>query len=214
MKNIIITILVAVALVFVFLFFTEKKSNISYEPWPETEPATVRPTTNTQSTNQGKLSNANVVAEWKSFSSDNLFGISSQENIHLMQGAGIQLTETVDLTGNGIDEGIFCGDGGNNGTCFIMIKGDDGKNFVAKWKGPDGTITPVSLLSVGRLRVSSSYQFLPDEKGFYTVSKSNDGDGGEFECDGGVVAYSWNSSTKLFEWNQALSTKYTNQVCN
>lgn len=46
MKNTIITILVAVILVLGFLFFTQKKSNVSYEPWPETEPATVRPTTN------------------------------------------------------------------------------------------------------------------------------------------------------------------------
>lgn len=45
MKNIIIAILVAVVLVFAFLFFTQKKSGVSYEPWPETEPATVRPTT-------------------------------------------------------------------------------------------------------------------------------------------------------------------------
>lgn len=39
MKNIIIAILVALVLVFAFLFFTHKKSNVSYEPWPETEPA-------------------------------------------------------------------------------------------------------------------------------------------------------------------------------
>lgn len=213
MKNTLITILVLVVLVLGFLFIKEKNKPAAYEPWPETEPATVKPTTN-QPTNQAKLSNATVVAEWKALSSDALFDVASKENIRLMEGAGVQLTETIDLTGNGIDEGIFCGDGGNNGTCFVMIKGDDGKNFVAEWKGPDGTINPISLLSVGRLRVSSSYQFLPDEKGFYTVSKSNDGEGGEFECNGGVVAYSWNSSTKLFEWNQALSTKYTNLVCN
>jgi hypothetical protein len=214
MKNTLIAILVIGLLVLGFLFIKEKNKPVAYEPWPETEPATVKPTTNTQSTNQGKLSNVNVVAEWKSFSSDALFALASQENIYLNQGTDIQLTETVDLTGNGIDEGIFCGDGGNNGVCFVMIKGDDGKNVVAKWKGPDGTITPISLLSVGRVRVSSSYQLLPSEHAFYTVSKSNDGEGGEFECDGGVVAYSWDSSTKLFEWNQALSTKYTNLVCN
>lgn len=46
MKNIIIAILVAVILILGFLFFTQKKSNVSYEPWPETEPATVKSVTN------------------------------------------------------------------------------------------------------------------------------------------------------------------------
>lgn len=45
MKNIIIAILVAIILILGFLFFTQKKSNVNYEPWPETEPAIVRPTT-------------------------------------------------------------------------------------------------------------------------------------------------------------------------
>lgn len=44
MKNVIIAILVAIVLVFAFLFFTQKESNVSYEPWPETEPSTVKPT--------------------------------------------------------------------------------------------------------------------------------------------------------------------------
>jgi hypothetical protein len=35
MKNIIIAILVAIILILGFLFFTQKKSNVNYEPWPE-----------------------------------------------------------------------------------------------------------------------------------------------------------------------------------
>lgn len=45
MKNVIIAILVAVVIIFAFLLFTQKKNDISYEPWPETTPATVKPTT-------------------------------------------------------------------------------------------------------------------------------------------------------------------------
>lgn len=51
MKNIIIAILVAIILILGFLFFTQKKSSISYEPWPETTPATVKPTTTNNTTN-------------------------------------------------------------------------------------------------------------------------------------------------------------------
>lgn len=46
MKKVIIAILVAIILVLGFLLFTQKKTNVNYEAWPETEPATVRPTTN------------------------------------------------------------------------------------------------------------------------------------------------------------------------
>jgi hypothetical protein len=46
MRKVIIAILVAIILVLGFLFFTQKKTDISYEPWPETEPATVKSTSN------------------------------------------------------------------------------------------------------------------------------------------------------------------------
>lgn len=55
MKNIVIAILVAVILVLGFLFLTQKKSGVNYEPWPETEPATVKPATNTN--NNSPVSN-------------------------------------------------------------------------------------------------------------------------------------------------------------
>lgn len=45
MKNTLILILVIMLLVLGFFFFKEKNKPIAYEPWPETEPATVRPTT-------------------------------------------------------------------------------------------------------------------------------------------------------------------------
>lgn len=51
MKNIIITILVVLVLILGFLYFTQKKNNVNYEPWPETTPATVRPTTNNTTNN-------------------------------------------------------------------------------------------------------------------------------------------------------------------
>ncbi len=49
MKNIIIATLIAIILVLGFIFFTQKKSNVSYEPWPETVPA--RPTNNQSTQN-------------------------------------------------------------------------------------------------------------------------------------------------------------------
>jgi hypothetical protein len=62
MKNIIIAILVAIILILGFLFFTQKKSNVNYEPWPETEPATVKPTTN-NTTNNYPVQNNSTTAQ-------------------------------------------------------------------------------------------------------------------------------------------------------
>ena len=131
------------------------------------------PTTNNNPPiSQPSISNTTVVAEWKSLSSSNLFAISSKENIYLVPDFGVTLGETIDLTGDGLDEGIFGGNGGNNELSFIMVKGSDGKNFVAKQKNKDGTIYPVRLGSVGRVMVQERYELLPNEHGFYTASLS------------------------------------------
>lgn len=58
MKNTLIASLVLVVLVGGFLFIKEKNKPAAYEAWPETEPATVRPTT-TNSPTQNNLSPVN-----------------------------------------------------------------------------------------------------------------------------------------------------------
>lgn len=212
MKNTLIAILAIAVIVVGYLFIKEKTKPTDYSnAWPETEPAT---STN-NSNSQPKLSNATVRAEWQSHSSEYLFGVATNEGLYLEPGSGVSLSQMVDLTGNGIDEGIFTGNGGNNGASFIMIKGDDGKSYVAKQKEKDGTIGPVYLVSIGRVMVSESFELLPSEQGYYTVSKSNTNETtGEFTCNtNGVKAYKWNVSTKMFEWNQSMTTKYTAKVC-
>jgi hypothetical protein len=85
---------------------------------------------------------------------------------------------------------------------------------VAKQKNKDGSITPVALVSVGRVMVQEGYELVPTENGFYTASMSYNEQSDKFKCNpNGVHAYKWNTTTKLFEWNQAMTTKYTTQVC-
>lgn len=162
-----------------------------------------------------KITNTSVGDQWRAMSSVDLLTISSKENLGL---SAITLTQTVDLTGDGIDEGIFTGNGGNSGVTFFLIKNDTTIS-VARQKNKDGSIHPVALEYVGRAMVSENFKLLPSEKGFYTVSLSFDedadsSDSSHFKCNtNSVQAYQWNSSTKLFEWNQALTTKYTAEVC-
>lgn len=214
MKNTLIAILVFGILIIGYLFIKEKTRPTDYtNVWPETVPAM-------QTNNNGskpKLTNSAVREEWQSHSSEYLLGVATNAGLYLEPGSGVSLSQMVDLTGNGIDEAIFTGNGGNNGASFIMIKGDDGKSYVAKQKYKDGTIGPVQLTAIGRVMVSEGYKLLPNENGFYTVSKSNvstDGETSNFKCNvNGVNAYKWNASTKMFEWNQSMTTKYTAEVC-
>lgn len=74
MKNIIIAILVAIILVLGFLFFTQKKSNVNYEPWPETEPATVKPTTNYPIQNNPTTNTNNNSSQQEDHEYENLAG--------------------------------------------------------------------------------------------------------------------------------------------
>ncbi len=127
---------------------------------------------------------------------------------------GLSLSKTIDLTGDGVPEAIVDGNGGNNGVSFILQKNSNGTISVLNQKNKDGTINHIQLVFVGRVMVSERFELLPQERGFYTASLSNDGEEGVFRCnDVGVNAYVWNASTKLFEWNQSLTSKYTLQVC-
>ncbi len=160
------------------------------------------------------LLNDSAIAKWQSLSTAELLAQASLENIYLEPNSDINLSETFDLTGDGISEGIFEGNGGNNGITFILMKNAQGATSLAQQKNKDGSIYPVQLLSVGRVMVQETFKLLPSEHGFYTASLSNSNATGIFTCNtNGVNAYVWNETTHLFEWNQALTAKYTAEVC-
>lgn len=217
-NNILILALVAGLLALGFLYMKEKSE-------PEVlDNNVVETNTGNQNNSIGSSNNSPVTSNpvipistnpnWSSVSSLSAYTLATSDGIYLSSASGVRLSESVDLNGDGIDEGVFSGDGGNSGVTFILMKDDDGQSVAAKQKNKDGTISSVNLSSVGRAMFSESFKLIPEQKGFYTVSKSNDGQGGNFECDlNSVNAYSWNASTKLFEWNQSLTAKYINQEC-
>ncbi len=222
MKNILIGVLVIGILILGYLFIKQKdkvadtdlgfefseETNSSANSTNQNPPITSNPpTTSTPTTPPPTNPN------WQSVSSSSAYTLATNSGVYLSPGSSASLSQSVDLNGDGIDEGVFSGDGGNSGITFILIRDVNGQSVVAKQKNKDGTINAVNLLSVGRVMVSEGYKILPLEKGFYTVSKSNDGESG-FVCNAdGLNAYSWNSATKLFEWNQNMTTRYTAEVC-
>ncbi len=160
-----------------------------------------------------QITNESVDAEWRLLSNEQLLAMTSKEKyLTIFPDFPIRLQEVVDLTGDGLDEGIFTGDGGNNDLSFIVMKNTDGSTSIAKQKNKNGSIEATNLLSVGRVMVSAEWKLLPSEHSFYTVGKYNDGTSDKQICSE-VQAYTWNPLTKIFEWNESLSAKYTEQVC-
>lgn len=169
------------------------------------------PIQNTPTNNQTNTTNS---FNWSSVSNSKFAEIVSKDkDLYFIPEEGLKLTQTVDLTGDGIDEAIVSGNGGNSNVSFILMIDKAGNISVAKQKEKEGTTLAVSLVEVGRVNYQGIFKLLPEEHGFYTAYLTAT-DINKYGCDSGSVnAYVWSSTTRLFEWNQALTTKYTAQVC-
>ena len=171
-------------------------------------------TSSTQQVSPTSLKSIN----WKSVPISTIENLAKKANLS-MEGDLRLSTESYDLTGDGSIEGIYSFPSGNSDTTIIALANSDGSTSLAKMKEKNGSIGIVVLYSVGRVSHSISYKFLPNERGFYVVSKDLDesADNSEFShliCgDNGVSAYQWNSKVGLFEYNSTLSAKYTAIEC-
>lgn len=155
---------------------------------------------------------------WESLPIEKVWEIIKKErDVYFWEDFGIKLYRSVDLTGDGISEGIYQGDGGNNDAVVVLMRDSDGTINVAKYKLKDtDIIEPVYLVAYGKASASEEYDFLPEEKAFYTVMKYTDlnRDDVQYICNNNSVnAYQWNLKTNLFEWNATLTAKYTAIEC-
>ncbi len=157
--------------------------------------------------------------DWKSVSSSSVFNLYKKEDISVGTEDKPTLLQEIDLTGDGIPEAIFSASTGNASSSAILFSNSDGSISIAKTKGKDGKIGNVELWEAGMAMYSMSYKLLPGEHGFYTDSRSatNENGNGEvitFGCrTDSVAAYQWNSKTNLFDYNSALTAKYTAIAC-
>lgn len=124
----------------------------------------------------------------------------------------LKISESMDLTGDGVLEGIVVGSGGNNDTYFILSQNSRGEINVLKEQELDGSITLASLTSVSRVKNFAGFKLLPKENGFYSFSQSFDEEKGKWAC-GGVYAYKWSSASDLFVLDANLSAKYETEGC-
>jgi hypothetical protein len=129
----------------------------------------------------------------------------------------IRFSAALDLTGDGVEDAVFNGAGGNASVSFIVID-DNGELVIAEQRNRLGMIGPVTLYQIGRVAVSVTYEFLPEINGFYTLSRildqsQDNSQSSNFTCEA-LDVYVWNQSMRLFEWNQQLSDEYYTKECS
>lgn len=233
LTNILISILIITVLgVGGFLIFSQKNSqqpSIDIERYPsdvslddfssnDTKPTTNIPNTNntTQITNSTQITQVTNSPQWGKVTSQQIFTLLGPNN-PFEESFGINLTQSIDLTGDGVTEGIFSGNGGNNELSLILLQ-ENGVIRIAKMKDADGSVNYINLLYLGRVNFSRYWKILPEEKGFYRISKERinqtENYEGEMVCNENESrAYKWNPATKLFEYSQSLTQKYITQEC-
>jgi hypothetical protein len=221
LNTVLLLIIIILLGVGIFLFYQKKEVNDygitqNNDPLPTTNHYTQ---TNQNPNGQDYQPKQDVSGfDWKSLSKEEIFKIIDGK-VAIEPMPGISLSQSVDLTGDNINEGIFVGNGGNNDTSTILIRNNNGVISVAQQKNKDGKVYPVQLVSVGRVMVNESFKILPSDYGYYTLSLSFDdtvdnSESSHFKCtDDSLNAYKWNSTTNLFEYNASLTIKYKALVC-
>ena len=149
--------------------------------------------------------------DWKTLSKSEIES-AVYKNEDVSSVTDLKISQALDLTGDGVLEGIVVGNGGNNDTYFILSRNSRGEINVLKEQEMDGSITLASLTSVSRIRNMAGFKLLPNENGFYSFSQSFDEEKNKWLC-GGVYAYKWDASADLFIVDANLSDKYQAEGC-
>lgn len=164
-------------------------------------------------------SNSTKQVNWKSVTSSSVFNLYKNAGLSVGDDDKPTLLKEIDLTGDGIPEAIFSASTGNASSSVILISNSDGSVSVAKTKDKNSKIGNAEVWEAGMATYSMGYKLLPNEKGFYTDSRSassgeENGDVIIFRCNpDSIAAYQWNSKTNLFEYNSTLTAKYTAIEC-
>lgn len=124
------------------------------------------------------------------------------------------LDQSIDMTGDGIKEGVYGAQAGNGAIELIALANTDGSISLANMKTKDGRIILAELDGYSSAGTSVGYKLLPESHGFYRISKTYNEQLDRLACTADSLdAYQWNSKTTLFEYNSALTAKYTAIEC-
>jgi hypothetical protein len=149
---------------------------------------------------------------WKAISLEKVWSlIETKKDVFFLKDFGIKLINTFDITGDGIVDAVYQGNGGQNEAIILLTYKDNNIDFL-EYKTKDGNIYPVYLVSYQHASGAADYKILPDEHAFYETTSyvsSGSDDSVQFVCrKDSFATYQWNPNTNLFEYNQLLTQKY------
>ncbi len=207
MKKVLILILVIGLGILIYYLYNQNKVILQQEKQIKVEQSML----NEEST-QKQIDNTTVDTMWKELSKEDLIKFGKNAGVYSDNYSMDvpHFKEAIDLTGDGINEGVLEIEGPDSASYIILIQNENGTISIAQVKSESGTIAPIIF---GAWIAGPEYKLLPKENGFYVISYSDPFSNIVVTCTG-LLAYKWNAQTRLFEFNQTLTTKYKAEDCN
>jgi hypothetical protein len=125
----------------------------------------------------------------------------------------IRIVKEADLTGDGVPEAlVYTGDGGAYTDYLVLMRLKDGQPIEARFRDASGKTIDPSFLQGASVMHGVSAVMVPEEKAIYLGAYDMNSDATAFaSC--GARAYRWNMKSETFDWDSALSEKFTQEFC-
>jgi hypothetical protein len=125
----------------------------------------------------------------------------------------IGIVEERDITGDGVPEAlVYTGEGGASTDILVLMRIEDGKPVLARFKNAEGKLTTLEFLKGASVMHGDSTVMLPDEKAIYLGEYfMNSTATGFSSCT--AKAYRWNERTKTFDWDRNLGKQIAETFC-
>ncbi len=151
---------------------------------------------------------------WQSVSKNEIITAFKNDPSKEINQSIISFVQEVDLTGDGISEGLYVtGEGATGNSVTIFGRDVSGEIIALKQKQIDEKLYLATLTQASGAQYQNGYMLLPKESGFYIFSKNNVGvDKPAYVCNS-FVAYKWSINNNQFEQNEELRQKYQNVEC-
>jgi hypothetical protein len=126
---------------------------------------------------------------------------------------GIGIFREADITGDGIPEALVTtGDGGAYTSDITLMRIENGKPVLARFKDRDGKVSSVDFAEGSSVMHGVTVEMMPEKHALYSGHWDMDSTGKRLS-DCFVDAYQWNGSAKTFDYNSTLSTELKDRFC-
>ncbi|MCD8528041.1 MAG: hypothetical protein LRY41_01785 [Candidatus Pacebacteria bacterium] len=166
----------------------------------------------------GNVTNAQAVQLWNNLSSQSLYDQALASGIWLEEGFGVNLSGVKDVTGDGVSEAIFTGNGGNADVSFIARALTPTTYEILRMKLENNTSETLSLMRKGVVTYSVGYRIKEDQCRIGIYQYAIDQIAGNINCSSQdlpaqINGYIWNQNEGLFVWNTDYTQQLIQEIC-